>query len=167
MHAQELVIDYRVIKQQVYFNGARQSDITFWQNLFTESGFNLLAIDVAPIALRYVARNAGLPDECWVIHYRQGEWLWSGPTSQPANYNHLQDTDIPTLSHLLPFLDRDDTPPTSPIYLITDHQHIHHTAKVAHHWELRQAFQKHNIKLPQLLGDFVIAAGLALRHGDI
>ncbi len=61
MHAQELVIDYRVIKQQVYFNGARQSDITFWQNLFTESGFNLLAIDVAPIALRYVARNAGYP----------------------------------------------------------------------------------------------------------
>lgn len=167
MHAQELVIDYRVIKQQVHFNAARQSDITFWQNLFAESGFNLLAIDVAPIALRYVARNASLPDECWVIHYRQGEWLWSGPTSQPANYNHLQDTDIPTLSHLLPFLDQDDTPPTSPIYLITDHQHIHHTAKVAHHWELRQAFQQHNIKLPQLLGDFVIAAGLALRHGDI
>lgn len=66
-----------------------------------------------------------------------------------------------------PFLDQDDTSPTSPIYLITDHQHIHHTTEIAHLWELRQAFQQHNIKLPQLLGDFVIAAGLALRHGDI
>ncbi|MCB6146004.1 hypothetical protein LHK12_15910 [Providencia rettgeri] len=111
-----------------------------------------------------MARNAGLPDECRVIHYRQGEWLWSGPISQPANYNHLQDTDIPTLSHLLPFIDQEKA---SPIYLITDHEQIFRTDEVAHHWELRQAFQQHSIKLPQLLGDFVIAAGLALRHGDI
>ncbi len=99
MHAQELAMDYRVINQHVYFNGARKSEINFWQKLLAESGFNLLAIDVAPVALRYVARHAGLPDESWLVHYRQGEWLWSGllvnpptitiyPTPKPRCYLH-------------------------------------------------------------------------------
>lgn len=175
MNVHELAIDYRVINQQVYLNGARKTDIAFWQNLLTQSGFNLLAIDVAPVALRYVARHCGLPDECWLVHYRQGEWLWSGPISLPANYNHVQDNEITTLSQLLPHLNAEDHNATLPIYLITDHLDIalpsdqadHHTKGHSHRWELRQAFQYHNLKLPRQLGDFVIAAGLALRHGDI
>nr|ELR5188935.1 pilus assembly protein PilM [Providencia rettgeri] len=169
MHAQELAMDYRVINQHVYFNGARKSEINFWQKLLAESGFNLLAIDVAPVALRYVARHAGLPDESWLVHYRQGEWLWSGPISQPANYNHLPDTETPTLSALLSLLNQEESSPILPIYLITDHQNIHdkHSIEAIHSWELRQAFQHNNLKIPHQLGDFVIAAGLALRHGDI
>ncbi|GAB1440249.1 pilus assembly protein PilM [Providencia sp.] len=166
IQAQELAIDYRIINRQVYFNGARKSEIAFWQNLFIESGFNLLAIDVAPVALRYVARHAGLPDECWLVHYRHGEWLWSGPISQPANYNHLQDTEIKTLSQLLPILGQNKASADLPIYLISDHQKTHDHA-ISQKWELYQAFQHHNLKLPHQLGDFVIAAGLALRHGDI
>lgn len=180
MNIHELAIDYRVINQQVYFNSARKTDVAFWQNLLTESGFNLLAIDVAPVALRYVARYCGLPDECWLVHYRQGEWLWSGPISLPANYNHIQDNEVTTLSQLLPYLNSEELGSTLPIYLITDHPNIaqyldtthqqtHHSPswEYPHRWELRQAFQHYNLKLPRQLGDFVIAAGLALRHGDI
>ncbi len=163
MHAQELVLDYRVIGSNVYLNAARQSDITFWQSLLDDSGFNLLAIDIAPIALRYVARHAGLPDECWLVHYRQGEWLWSGPISQPESYNHIQDTEITTLSQLVPLLAGSESAPTFPIYYISDR----HDPDSHNQWQLLQAFHHHTIKIPHQLGDFVIAAGLALRHGDI
>lgn len=163
MHAEELILDYRVIESNVYLNGARKSDVTFWQQLLAESGFNLSAIDVAPIALRYVAKYANLPDECWLVHYRQGEWLWSGPLSQPANYNHIQDNEITTLSQLIPLLGNEESIPTLPIYYISDHPQ----SDTQNQWDLRQAFHQYPIKLPHLLGDFVIAAGLALRHGDI
>ena len=181
MNVHELTIDYRVVDQQVYLNGARKADIAFWQNLLAQSGFNLLAIDVAPIALRYIARYCGLPDECWLVHYRQGEWLWSGPISLPANYNHVSDHEITTLSQLLPHLTTEGHGSALPIYLITDHSNIaqppdtatpqtaheSHLQWPSHKWELLQAFQHHNLKLPRQLGDFVIAAGLALRHRDI
>ncbi|MEQ5318308.1 pilus assembly protein PilM [Providencia vermicola] len=181
MNVHELAIDYRVINQHVYLNGARKADITFWQNLLTQSGFNLLAIDVAPVALRYVARHCQLPDDAWLVHYRQGEWLWSGPISLPTNYNHVLDNEITSLSQLLPHLNAESHASTLPVYLITDHPNIDqplditnsqtdhdcHAQWQSYRWELRQAFQHHNLKLPRQLGDFVIAAGLALRHGDI
>ena len=161
MQAEELALDYRIMGSHVYLNGARKSDIIYWQTLLKESGFNLLAIDIAPTTLRYVARYAGLPDECWVVHHRQGEWLWSGPMSQPANYNHIQDNEILTLSQLTSSFDTEDVS-SLPIYYIGDRQDI----ESHHQWELLQAFRHHTLKLPHQLGDFVVAAGLALRHRD-
>lgn len=166
MQVEELALDYRIIGSHVYLNGARKSDIMYWQTLLKESGFNLLAIDIAPITLRYIARHAGLPDECWVVHHRQGEWLWSGPMSQPANYNHIQDNEILTLPQLAPFFNTEEES-SLPVYYIGDQQIGDHQGIDAHHqWELLQAFRHHTLKLPHQLGDFVIAAGLALRHRD-
>lgn len=169
MQAQELAVDYRIIGQQVYFNAARQSDITFWQDLLLESGYHLLAVDIAPIALRYLARHAQLPNECWLVYYRQNEWFWSGPISQPASYSHIQN-DNPTqdnqsvhINQIQSLLTDDPEALKLPIYCISDHD----IQGIEYRWDLLQAFHQYPIKLPRQLGDFVIAAGLALRHGDL
>lgn len=159
---EELTIDYRVINRSAYLNGVRRSEILFWQELFQNSGFILTAIDVAPCVLRYLARLAELPDESWLVHYRQGEWLWSGPISQPANYNQIQDSDITTLNQLLPLLTETNTSQPHPVYYIGDD----HQSQAKHSWNLLQAFQRYSITLPHQLGDYVIAAGLALRQKD-
>lgn len=162
LNAEELIVDYRVINHSAYLNGVRRSEILFWRELFKNSGFVLIAIDVAPCVLRYLARIAGLPDESWLVHYRQGEWLWSGPVSQPATYNQIQDSDIATLTQLLPLLTENNTPHQYPVYYIGDH----HQPQAEHSWNLLQAFQRHPMKIPHQLGDYVIAAGLALRPKD-
>ncbi|EKT60828.1 type IV pilus biogenesis protein PilM [Providencia sneebia] len=159
LNAEERIIDYRIINNQAYLNGARKTDILFWQDLFSKSGFTLKAIDVAPCALRYLARSAGLPDESWLVHYRQGEWLWVGPISQPTSYNQIQENAITSLSQLIPLLTEQLN---QPIYYISDH----HEPDAEHSWNLLQAFHSHTIKIPHQLGDFVIAAGLALRGKD-
>lgn len=163
MQAEDLSVDYRIINQQVYFNAARQSDILFWQHLLKESGYSLSAVDIAPIALRYLAKQAHLPDESWLIHYRNGEWLWSGPISQPANYNHIQDNQLTDITQIIPLLTNDLEYLKLPIYYISDHSQPDSPPQ----WDLLQAFHHYPIKLPRQLGDFVIAAGLALRHKDI
>lgn len=80
LSSEDLVIDYRVIDNRAYLNGVRKSEIVFWQNLLHDSGFLLTAIDVAPCVLRYIARYAGLPDESWLIHYRQGSGYGLAPS---------------------------------------------------------------------------------------
>lgn len=162
MQAQELTVDYRIIGQQVYFHAARQSDITFWQNLLQETGYHLVAIDIAPIALRYLAKYAQLPDECWIVYYRQNEWLWSGPVSQPANYNHIQNSQLTHIHQIQPLLTDNPDALALPIYCISDQD----IPDAQNQWDLLQAFHHYPIKLPHQLGSFVIAAGLALRHGD-
>lgn len=162
LNSEELVIDYRVINNCAYLNGVRKSEIIFWQNLLHESGFLLAAIDVAPCVLRYIARHAGIPDESWLLHYRQGEWLWSGTVSQPASYNQIQENERSTLSQMISQLQEENTALKLPFYYIGDH----HQAQTIQSWNLLQAFHHHTAKIPHQLGEFVIAAGLALRHKD-
>lgn len=158
---EELAVDYRVINRSAYLTGVRHSEVLFWQKLFQNSGFMLTAIDIAPCVLRYLARSAGIPDESWLVHYRQNEWLWTGPASQPASYNQIQDSDITTLNQILPLLTESNTL-QHPVHYIGDH----HQSQANHSWDLLQAFQRHTIKIPHQLGDYVIAAGLALRQKD-
>ncbi|EMH4150378.1 pilus assembly protein PilM [Providencia stuartii] len=162
LSSEDLVIDYRVIDNRAYLNGVRKSEIVFWQNLLHDSGFLLTAIDVAPCVLRYIARYAGLPDESWLIHYRQGEWLWTGPVSQPATYNQIQENDITTLPQIIALLNENNGPLKLPLYYIGDH----HKSQAVHSWSVLQAFHNHTVRLPHQLGDFVVATGLALRDKD-
>lgn len=162
LNSEEMVIDYRIMDNHAYLNGVRKTEITFWQDLLHKSDFLLTAIDVAPCVLRYIARYAGLPDESWLVHYRQGEWLWAGPVSQPANYNQIQEGEITSLSQLIPLLSEENAPLKIPLYYISDR----HEPQALHSWHLLQAFHNHTVKIPHQLGDFVVAAGLALRHKD-
>ncbi|WP_272695006.1 hypothetical protein [Providencia sp. PROV144] len=48
MHAQELVIDYRVIKQQVYFNGAASQILPFGKIYLQKAGLTYLLLMSPP-----------------------------------------------------------------------------------------------------------------------
>lgn len=162
INADELIFDYRIIDQNVYLSGARKSDILFWSDLLKKSGFLLTAIDVSPCALRYAARQAGLPDESWILHYRSGEWLWVGPVSQPACYNQLTGAEAITFSEVLTLLSPDPSVSLLPIYYIGNRKE----PLATHHWHILQSFYRHTLKLPHQLGDFVIAAGLIFRQDE-
>ncbi|MEI9697123.1 pilus assembly protein PilM [Moellerella wisconsensis] len=162
MNADELIFDYQIIAQNVYLSGARKSDIIFWSDLLKICGFDLTTIDIAPNALRYAAQYAGIPDDSWLIYYRDNEWLWAGPTHQPGCYNYAVTAEVPTFSQLIDQLPTDSSTNTLPIYYIGDKCE----PAASQHWQLHQAFYQLATKLPHQLGDFVIAARLTLRPED-
>ncbi|MDC9606646.1 type IV pilus biogenesis protein PilM [Xenorhabdus griffiniae] len=164
--ASDLALDYRVHGQHICISATRQKDLNLWLNLFAEINLSLDAIDIAPCALRYVAKLAGVPDDSWLVHKRMTDWLWVAPTNRPFSYGLI--TSQPG-SHLAQIINKlPMTPETEDyaIYYSDEEQSTSVSTKSAKIWQLLMAFRHYHPPLPDKTNAFIIAAGLALRPSD-
>ncbi len=173
----DLALDYRVHGQQVYLSATRQKDLYLWLNLFSEVNLSLDAIDIAPCALRYVAKLAGVPDDSWLIHKRTTDWLWVAPANQPFSYGLIASLSNPLLEQIINQLPITQETEGYAIYYSDEEQVISlkrtsvktisaSSTKLANRWQLLMAFRHYHPPLPEKTDAFMIAAGLALRPGD-
>ncbi|MDC9598141.1 type IV pilus biogenesis protein PilM [Xenorhabdus anantnagensis] len=174
----ELALDYRVHGQQICISATRQKDLNLWLNLFSELNLPLDAIDIAPCALRYIAKLAGVPDDSWLIHKRMMDWLWVAPANQPFSYGLVAS---PSNSHLIQIINQlpmtqetesyaiyysDEEQATSVKVASTISTQTLTSIKSANIWQLLMAFRHYHPPLPEKMNVFIIAAGLALRPSD-
>ncbi|PHM74027.1 pilus assembly protein PilM [Xenorhabdus kozodoii] len=167
----DLALDYRVHGQQICISATRQKDLNLWLNLFAELNLSLDAIDIAPCALRYVAKLAGVPDDSWLVHKRMTDWLWVAPANRSFSYGLIAsqpDFDLTQVINQLPM-----TPETEgyAIYYSDEEQPasiqtISALTKSVNVWQLLMAFRHYYPPLPDKTNAFIIAAGLALRTSD-
>ncbi|MDX7987317.1 hypothetical protein FE392_08230 [Xenorhabdus sp. 12] len=169
--ASDLALDYRVHGRQVCISATRQRDLNLWLKLLED--INLLpdAIDIAPCALRYAARQAAIPDNSWLIHKRTTDWLWVSPANHAFSYG---------LIALQPHLHLENIISQLPVTSETEGYAVYyspeHSAKEqcvsqdltssVNSWQLLTAFRHYQPPLPEKMNAFIIAAGLAIRPDD-
>ncbi|PHM44725.1 hypothetical protein Xmau_01437 [Xenorhabdus mauleonii] len=171
----ELALDYRVHGRQVCISATRQRDLNLWLRLLEDINLSPDAIDIAPCALRYVARQAGIPDNSWLIHKRTTDWLWVSPANHAFSYGLIA---LQPDLHLEKIINQLPVTPETEGYAVyyspenaTDEQCLKQalaqcpTCSV-NAWRLLTAFRHYQPPLPEKMNAFIIAAGLALRPDD-
>ncbi|WP_446470196.1 pilus assembly protein PilM [Xenorhabdus stockiae] len=169
----DLALDYRVLGQQICISATRQKDLNFWLSLLAEVGLSPDAIDIAPCALRYVAEFAGIPGNSWLVHQRKTDWLWLAPASLPFSYGLVSTQSHASLTQVINQLPITPDGENYPIYY-SDEQPTSLTpikqqaapAGSVQVWHLLSAFCHYQPPIPENIGAFMIAAGLALRPDD-
>ncbi|WFQ78986.1 pilus assembly protein PilM [Xenorhabdus sp. SF857] len=169
--ASDLALDYRVHGQQICISATRQKDLNRWLNLFAEINLSLDAIDIAPCALRYVAKFAGVPDASWLLHKRITNWLWVAPANRPFGYGLISSQPDSHLAQIINQLPITSETEDYAIYYSDEEQStsvkaISVSTKSANIWQLLMAFRHYHPPLPDKTNAFIIAAGLALRPSD-
>ncbi|PHM33177.1 pilus assembly protein PilM [Xenorhabdus innexi] len=169
----DLALDYRVHEQQICISATRQKDLNFWLSLLAEVGLSPDAIDIAPCALRYIAGFAGIPDNSWLVHKRQTDWLWLVPACLPFSYGLISAQSAPCLTQVISQLPLTPDRENYPIYYSDEKPANIAPAKQqpvptesAQFWHILPAFRHYQPPLPENMGAFTIAAGLALRPDD-
>ncbi|MBD2784528.1 pilus assembly protein PilM [Xenorhabdus sp. DI] len=178
----DLALDYRVHGQQICISATRQKDLNLWLNLFSEINLSLDAIDIAPCALRYAAKLAGVPDDSWLVHKRMTDWLWVAPAGRSFSYGLIAaqpDRHLVQVINQLPITPEtegytlyysDEAQPTSikaiSVKTTSTPTLTSVSTESANIWQLLMAFRHYHPPLPDKMNAFIIAAGLALRPSD-
>ncbi|CDL82773.1 pilus assembly protein PilM [Xenorhabdus szentirmaii] len=165
----DIALDYRVHDQQVCMSAIRQKDLNLWLQLLSDIDLHPDAIDISPCALRYAARMAGVPDDCWLIHKRMADWLWVSPSNRPFGYGLIASpSPLPQITSQLPI-----TPETEGYAIYYSDEEQTQSVKTppasvesVNYWQLLSAFHHYQAPMPDKINAFMIAAGLALRPGD-
>ncbi|MBD2812033.1 pilus assembly protein PilM [Xenorhabdus sp. Vera] len=171
----DLALDYRIHGQQVYISATRQKDLELWLKLLTDINLSPDAIDIAPCALRYAARLAGIPDNSWLVHKRMMDWLWVSPANHPFGYGLIASQSHPDLAQVIKQLPITPETENCAIYCSNEGEDEEQTTSIkaipeptksAHPWQILSAFRHYQPPLPKQINAFIVAAGLALRPDD-
>jgi len=160
-----LALDYRVQPdKQLRVTAAHQQELQLWLGCLQQADLSPAAVDIAPCALRIMARAAGLSEEADFLHQLDDHWLWVAPLNGPFAFHLLAALPYEQPAQVRLRLQQAGVLLASTTYFSSVFDPLAITSMLS--WSPLSAFARLYPPLPTQDSAFVLAGGLALRQED-
>lgn len=166
-----LALDYRIdphTPATLLVTAARKAELSAWLACLARAGLSPAVVEIAPCALRCMARQAGVAPDGLLLHRCDDHWLWVSPLNHPLHFGVFHDDDMADAGGFLSYVSTCYPPAAGqPVFFTSSSaETLANAGPALIRWSPLTVFRQLQPPLPEQPAAFAIAAGLALRPGD-